>query len=133
MSEDDYIAELRSRVPDEGDLSLEVIALADEAVRAFPGSARLWCLRGDLIQIGPESCPHPLEEALASYRRAIEIDPGFADAWDEVGHFYDAVLDDERGAERYFREAARLRGPNAAQRTAGDEPPPCARSAAQNG
>jgi Tfp pilus assembly protein PilF len=66
-------------------------------------------MRGDLIQLGPESCPHPLVEAFASYQRAIEISPDCAEAWEAVGHYYDAVLDDEATAERYFREAARLR------------------------
>lgn len=109
MSEDDYLSQLRERVPNEGDASLDVIALADEAVQAFPESARLWCLRGDLIQLGPENNPRSLEDALASFRRAIELDPGFVEAWEEIGHFYDAVLDDELGAQRYFQEAARLK------------------------
>jgi tetratricopeptide (TPR) repeat protein len=114
VTEDDYMAELSRRAPEAGDASLELIALADEAIRVFPRSARLWCVRGDIIQIGPENNPHALDEALASFRRAIELDPGFADAWEEIGHFYDAVLDDERGAEPYFREAARLRREHAA-------------------
>jgi|SRR5664280_1572792 len=114
MSEDDYISQLHERAPNDGDASLEVIALADEAVRAFPESAKLWCLRGDLIQLGPENNPHSLEDALVSFRRAIEIDPGFVEAWEEIGHFYDAVLDDEPGARPYFQEAARLKAQNAA-------------------
>ncbi len=42
MTEDDYISELRARWPRDSDASLETITLADEAVRAFPSSARLW-------------------------------------------------------------------------------------------
>jgi tetratricopeptide (TPR) repeat protein len=110
MTEDDYIAQLRTGWPKDSDASLEVIALADEAVRSFPQSARLWVMRGDLIQIGPECCPHPLDEALRSYQRAIELDPQFAEAWDEIGHYHDTVLDDETEAQRCFREAERLRG-----------------------
>jgi hypothetical protein len=67
-------------------------------------------MRGDLIQLGTESCPHPIEEALASYWRAVEVDPQFAEAWDEIGHYQDTVLSDETAAQRYFREAERLRG-----------------------
>src|SRR2546426_11405354 len=112
MTEDEYISELRSRWPRKhsDDVSLETIALADEAVRAFPLSARLFVVRGNLIQLGPESCPHPLEEALRSYQRAVEINPRFAEAWEEIGHYHDAVLDDEKSAQTYFREAVRLRG-----------------------
>ena len=53
MTEDDYISELRSRWPrgHTDDVSLETIALADEAVHAFPLSARLFIMRGDLIQL----------------------------------------------------------------------------------
>lgn len=110
MTENDYFSQLRDGWPKGRDASLQIIALADEAVRAFPQSARLWVMRGDLIQLGPESCPHPLEESLASYQRAVEVDPQFAEAWDEIGHYHDAVLSDEAAAQRYFREAERLRG-----------------------
>ena len=111
MTEDDYISDLRARWPhdDASDASLETIAVADEAVRAFPLSARLWEMRGCLIQLGPESLPHPLEESLRSFQRAVEIDPQFADAWDEIGHYYDVVLDDEKTAQEYFDKAKSLR------------------------
>ena len=109
MTEDDYISELRVSWPKEGDASVAVVALVDEAVRVFPRSARLWVMRGDIIQLGSESCPHPLEEALRSFQRAVEIDPQFAEAWDELGHYYDAVLDDEKTAQEYFEKAKRLR------------------------
>ncbi len=66
-------------------------------------------MRGSLIQLGPKSCPHPLSESLASYQRAVELDPKFIEAWDEIGHYYDAVLGDEKTAVEYFRKAKRLR------------------------
>lgn len=66
-------------------------------------------MRGDIIQLGSESCQHPLEEALRSFQRAIELDPKFAEGWDELGHYYDAVLDDEKTAREYFAKAKRLR------------------------
>jgi hypothetical protein len=109
MTEDDYISTLRARWPKGCDASLELISLADEAVRSFPRSARLWLLRGDIIQLGPESCPHPLGESLVSYHRAVELDPKFADAWDEIGHYHDAVLGDEKAAQTFFQKAERLR------------------------
>jgi hypothetical protein len=66
-------------------------------------------MRGDLIQLGPKECPHPLDEALTSYRRAVELDPQCAGAWESIGHYHDAVLDDESAAEPFFAEAKRLR------------------------
>jgi hypothetical protein len=109
MTEDEHISALQTRWPQDCDASMEVIALADEAIRVFPKSARLWVMRGNLIELGPESCPHPLGEALASYERAIKLDSDFAEAWDEIGHYHDAVLDDEKSTQRFFQEAERLR------------------------
>lgn len=118
MTEAEYIAELKSRWPKdengERETTLETLAFADEAVRAFPQSARLWVIRGDLFQLGPKECPAPLKESLVCYKKAIEIDPQFAEAWEEAGHFYDAVLNDQHTAQPYFQEAARLRGHHAA-------------------
>jgi tetratricopeptide (TPR) repeat protein len=113
MIENDYIAQLEARWPrreDSDEVLLATIALADEAVGAFPRSPRLWCIRGDVIQLGPESCSHNLEDARACYQRAIEIDPKFIEAWESLGHFYNAVLDDEIAAQKYFSEAERLKG-----------------------
>ena len=109
MSEEDYIAQLRAGCPQDSDVSLDVITLADEAVRAFPQSATLLVMRGNLIELGTESCPYSLDEALRCYRRAIECEPDFAEAWEEIGHYYDAVLDDEKGAKPYFERAHHLR------------------------
>ena len=109
MTENEYISRLKARWPRDSDASFEVIALADEAVRAFPRSARLLVLRGNLIQLGPEACPHPLEEALSCYQLAVEHEPEHAEGWEEIGHYYNAVLADEQGARPYFDRARRLR------------------------
>jgi len=113
MTENDYITQSEARWPRREDTDaalLATIALADEAVRAFPQAPRLWCIRGDVIQLGPESCPHSLDDALACYQRATEIDPQFIEAWESLGHFHNAVLDDEVAAQRFFSEAERLKG-----------------------
>jgi tetratricopeptide (TPR) repeat protein len=114
VTENDYITELKTRWPRDREASLELIALADEAVRIFSQSPQLWCMRGCLIQLGPEGNPHSLDDALASFKHAIELDPQFAEAWEEIGYFYDYVLDDEASAQPYFREAVRLKGHHAA-------------------
>ena len=40
---------------------------------------------------------YSLEEALACYYKAMEVDPKFAEAWEDAGYFYSAVLDDRVG------------------------------------
>lgn len=117
MTENDYITKLEARWPRRADTDaalLSTIALADGAVRAFPQSPRLWCIRGDVIQLGPESCPHSLDDALACYQRATEINPQFIEAWESLGHFHNAVLDEEVSAQRFFSEAERLKGQHVA-------------------
>jgi tetratricopeptide (TPR) repeat protein len=114
VTEEEYIAELRERSPRNAKMKVapETIALADEATRAFPRSAKLWCMRGNLIQLSSENCPHNLDDALASYKRAIEIDSSFAEAWEEVGYFYHNVLDDEPAAQPYLHQAEKLKHPD---------------------
>jgi len=111
MTEDDYISALKAGWPRKhtDEVSLETMSLTDEAVRVFPLSPRLWVMRGNLIELGPESTPHTLQDALVCYQRATEIDPQFAEAWEEIGHFHDAILADEKTAQEYFEKAKRLR------------------------
>jgi len=67
-------------------------------------------MRGNLIELGPENTPHTLQDALESYQTAVKLDPKFAEAWEEIGHYYDAVLADEKSAQKFLQEAERLRG-----------------------
>jgi hypothetical protein len=116
MSEEDYISTFRAAWPrtHEAKVSLVTMTLADEAVRVFPQSPRLWVIRGNLIELGPESTPYTLQDALLCYQRAVELDPKYAEAWDEIGHFQDAVMGDEKSAQKFFRQAGMLRGKHAA-------------------
>ena len=110
MNENYYIEKLKSLFPGKGEqASSQVLALADEAVRVWPESSKLWCIRGDLIQLGDEDTPHELADALACYERAIEIDPKCIEAYEEIGHFYNAVMDDTERAKPFFQQAAMLK------------------------
>jgi Tfp pilus assembly protein PilF len=66
-------------------------------------------MRGDLIQLGAEDIPHELGDALTSYERAIAIDPKYIEAYEDIGHFYDAVMDDAERAKPFFHQAAVLK------------------------
>ena len=104
-----FIERLRSQWPVEGEASNELIALADEAVRLQPDSPRLWCMRGNLIQLGTEECPHSLEDALNCYLRAVEIDPDFVEGYEDAGYFYFNIMDDPKAARPFFAKARALK------------------------
>ncbi len=109
MKESEYIEKLIALWPTEGETSAEALALADEAVSTFPDSAKLWCMRGNLIELGSADAHYSLEDTAACYERAVSIDPNFAEGHEEIGHFYDAVVPDQSRSRRAFREAARIR------------------------
>jgi len=108
MEESEYIDKLSSLWPTESETSAEALALADEAVRAYPDSPKLWLMRGNLIELGPEDIAYQLEEALACYERAVLIDPQFAEGYEEIGHYFDAVMSDPDRAWSAFNKASSL-------------------------
>ena len=65
-------------------------------------------MRGHLIQLSGGG-DYQLEEALASYEKAVGIDPNCLDAYEEIGYFYDLQCRPEN-AESYFRKAVVLGG-----------------------
>ena len=80
----------------------EAVAHLDRAARGRPDPERLCNLGAALSRVGR------LDAAADAFRRALQIDPGYADA-----HRNDGVCrlraGDEAGAEDRFREALRLR------------------------
>jgi Tfp pilus assembly protein PilF len=48
-----------------------------------------------------------LKEALPSYHRAIEVAPDYAESYESIGYFLDAVEDNPEEAKYYFEEAAK--------------------------
>src|SRR5215218_4084571 len=110
VTESEYIEELKKRWPRTGEGTKETIAFADEATRAFPRSPKLWCMRGNLVELGLGNSPYSVEDAIASYKRAIEFDPQFIQAWEDIGYLYRNVLKEEDKAKSYLHEAERLKG-----------------------
>ena len=111
MSEDEYISRLNKAMAQYGvgeDIPLDVFQLVEQALRDLPNSAKLWELRGRIIQLGSEDIPFPLSEALRSYERAVEVDPDFAEVYNEIGYFHDVFSDDYKAAEAAFRRAIDL-------------------------
>jgi hypothetical protein len=109
MTVEEYIEKLKRRRKDI-DTTPEMYALIEEAVRTHPHSAKLWCFRGALIQLGPGAEDgYSLEDALQSYRKAIEVEPECPEGWEELGHYYDVILSDEIKAKEFWEKAAELR------------------------
>lgn len=106
--EEPFIDRLHDLWPEEGPASAEALELVEEAVRNVPRSARLWVMRGDLLQLVDEPDEAQLERALASYQRALSIDHTFADAHEAIGYYCDALLDNYEDAEHGFRAAIRF-------------------------
>ena len=110
MTEEELIASLRARWPREradSSRSAELMAFADDGVRAFPNSAILWRIRGDLIQL--LETPYPLKEVERSYRLSIKAHAFYADAYEELGRFLNVVMKNPRKAKRFLDKAGRLR------------------------
>lgn len=111
---DPRIVELRRRVSRLGTARPEDIDVLDDILEAEGPSAEMLILRGQLIQLVADGREDELDEALACYQEAIELDPSSADAHEEIGHFLDDLADDPAEAVPYFRKALELgAGPSA--------------------
>lgn len=108
MTENQYIELLTSNRRCGDKSSCETVALIDRAVEAYPNSATLWCLRGDIIQMGSEDIPYEISEALRSYQEAIRVDPGCAEAYESLGYYLDVHTQEYEKAEEAFRKALDL-------------------------
>ncbi|CAM3183258.1 hypothetical protein [Rariglobus hedericola] len=108
MTLDDYIVKLRAR-DKEIETTPAMFALAEEAIRCYPLSAKLWCIKGAMIQLGPVDSGYELEDALGTYRQAITVEPDCPDGWEELGHYYDVHLNDEKQAEIFWKKAEALK------------------------
>ena len=101
MKLQDYLDSIRrissiSAVPD-----VEALELIEQALAEYGDSAELWKMRGDLIVCSD------FDQALQSYRRAIALNPGFGEAYQEAGLIYES-LGDPNSAEPVLRKAIEL-------------------------
>jgi Tfp pilus assembly protein PilF len=111
MTELEFVAAISRHWPrriDSPEPTAATLELLDQAVVHHPFSARLWTMRGCLLQLASDAS-YPLNESAQCFKRAIRLDPSYADAYDEMGHFLDAVMGNPRKAKRYFVKARLLR------------------------
>lgn len=79
----------------------------NEALTQFPGSASLWDLCGDIIQLS-EIPDVELMDALRCYEHAIEAEPENSVGYVSKAYFLDAFLDDFEHAKVLFEKAIEL-------------------------
>lgn len=115
MIEIELIEAIRADVAAHGKATPAGLHMIEEGLKMFPQSARLWILRGDLIQLSDEKAPYSLDDVLTSYRTALEYEPSSIEAHESIGRFLDAVLDKPAEAEPYFRKAILLGGSETAE------------------
>lgn len=102
------IADIRRRVADAGEATVDDIDEIDAILDAEGPSVEMLILRGQLIQLVADGGEDDLEEAFLCYQQAIELDPDSAEAHEEIGHFLDDVADEPAEAVSYFRKAIEL-------------------------
>src|SRR5258707_3060139 len=86
------------------------LALSEPPLHEVPDSPKLWNEHGIVLHQAGRTA-----EALASYRRAIEVDEKYALAWNNLGVVLAHTGDTEEGIEG-FRRALQVRGTLAAAR-----------------
>src|SRR5487761_2152402 len=108
MNESHYITQLHALRSSQTKVSAEMLSLVETALTSFPGSSKLWCIRGDLIQLSDLETGYTLNDALESYQQAASSDPHCAEADESIGYYYDAVMNDPHMAIPAFRKALSL-------------------------
>lgn len=102
----DFVKRTRRRIEAEEGASLSLLQAIDSELRRAP-TTELWILRGDAIQLGDGEA-YSLEDAEASYRQALALDPLSAEAWAELAYFTFAVKGDSRASLPLFKRAIEL-------------------------
>ena len=107
MTEREYIDRLRTCLPNGRVAGDEVLQLVSEAIKAFPESATLWFMHGQILTCAVE---HDVADtAVRSFEKCIQIRPDFADAYEHLGYHYGGVRDDPGKATEFYTKAAQLR------------------------
>ena len=86
----------------------ELLAVSREAVRRHPESPELWIMRGDVISFAPPEAGFPPDRPLKCYRKAISLDPCYANAYKAIGYHHDVWTENFRKAEAAFRKSIEL-------------------------
>jgi hypothetical protein len=110
MTESDYMEKIKAVWPRRVQASAtEAMRLVEEGLCAFPRSARLLCMKGDLIQLS-DGEQYELKDALHCYQEAADLAPESPEPFESLGFFFDVIESDPARAETAFRRAVQLAG-----------------------
>jgi tetratricopeptide (TPR) repeat protein len=107
MTEHEYIERIKQDWPATEPPAASLLRLSARAVREFPQSAKLHCIRGDLLQLSALNSDTIRRKAMAHYRKALDLDPSDTEAMEELGYCLD-VMEDLDEAEKVFRQAVEI-------------------------
>lgn len=87
--------------------SQHLAQLVSQAVAQYPASSEMWVLYGDFLNISDADLNPDVtvENVMAAYAKALELDPACAEAHQEMGFLHDVYRDDFEAAEAAFRAA----------------------------
>ena len=108
-TEADCIKKISEMLNNETTDAKNIFNYIDMCIGQHHESAKLYCLKGDLIQIiGSED--FSIADSLDLYEKSISIDPTFAEGYTEIGNIYYTYYSQLDRAEYYFRKAIELGG-----------------------
>jgi hypothetical protein len=81
----------------------------EQLLKKEPKCARLWCMRGNFIELSDDDNIYSIRDALLSYKHGIKVEPEYADSYIEAGYYHFNVRDDPFRALPYFRHALKLK------------------------
>jgi hypothetical protein len=96
--------QVRRRVRERGRVVVEDILEVEAASEAKPSVEGL-VLLGVLIQMNDSEVGPELDAARVAFERAAELDPCDPEPLVELGHYYDAILDEPELAKAFFERA----------------------------
>lgn len=108
MTEEQFVDQFQALWPPDPDQLPSAMALAQRALATFPASPGLLCIAGDLLRMQENVTDEDIGRSIGFYEKAIEADPDWADAYEELGHVYDVYDDNFDRAMACFRKAIAL-------------------------
>jgi len=109
MNLDKELTRLQSTYNERGFPTDKTIEHLDELIRNNQKNAKLWVVRGDLIQLSEdEDSKYSLKDSLSSYIKASKVDPSYWESYESIGYYYDVIDSNYPLAELNFRKSISL-------------------------